>query len=79
MKIDPSVLHDLRDAQRGIVNLNALDPAEQIEALAMALAFVIRAVGTAYEQEQTEAAAVGEALAVRAQDEARRAEGEAAA
>jgi len=52
MTIDPRVLHDLRAAQRGIVNLNALDTAEQIEALALALAFVIRAVGTAYEQEQ---------------------------
>jgi hypothetical protein len=55
MTIDPRVLHDLRAAQRGIVNRNALDTAEQIEALALALAFVIRAVGTAYEQGQDEA------------------------
>lgn len=56
MKITPSVLQDLRAAERGIVNLNALEPDEQIEALAMALAFVIRAVRTACEQDQTYAA-----------------------
>ncbi len=56
MKITPSVLQDLRAAERGIVNLNALDPDEQVEALAMALAFVIRAVRTACEPDQTYAA-----------------------
>jgi hypothetical protein len=56
MNITPSVLHDLRAAERGIGNLNALESAEQIEALAMALTFVIRAVRTACEQDQTYAA-----------------------